>query len=94
MKTGKVQLVVRFYYFLLRLKPSEMFFVNYFERGELVRKLLIDAEIDVKNVFRTVRSVRDSTQLGLNLKRRVFQHLTKVLNIGMLEIMNNLRLDL
>ena len=74
-----------------------MFFVNYFERGELVRKLLIDAEIDVKNVFRTVkivRSVRDSTQLGLNLKRRVFQHLKKVLNIGMLEIMNNLRLDL
>ena len=89
--------MVRFYYFLLRLKPSEMFFVNYFARGELVRKLLIDAEIDVKKVFRTakiVRSVRDSTQLGLNLKRRVFQHLTKVLNIGMLEIMNNLRLDL
>ena len=41
-----------------------------------------------------VRSVRDSTQLGLNLKARVFQHLTKVLNIGVLEIINNLKLDL
>ena len=40
------------------------------------------------------RSVRDSTQLGLNLKTRVFQHLTKVLNIGMLEITNNLKLEL
>ena len=41
-----------------------------------------------------VRSVRDSTLLGLNSKRRVFQRLTKVLNIGMLEITNNLKLDL
>ena len=41
-----------------------------------------------------VRSVRDSTRLGLNLKARVFQHLTKVLNIGMLEITNNLKLEL
>ena len=42
----------------------------------------------------TVRSVKDSTLLGLNSKRRVFQRLTKVLNIGMLEITNNLKLDL
>ena len=41
-----------------------------------------------------VRSVRDSTLLGLNSKRRVFQRLTKVLNIGMLEITDNLKLDL
>ena len=41
-----------------------------------------------------VRSVRDSTLLGLNLKRRVFQHLTKVLNIGILEITKKLKLDL
>ena len=41
-----------------------------------------------------VRSMRDSTLLGLNSKRRVFQHLTKVLNIGILEITKNLKLDL
>ena len=41
-----------------------------------------------------VRSVRDSTLLGLNSKRRVFQRLTKVLDIAMLEITNNLKLDL
>ena len=41
-----------------------------------------------------VRSVRDSTLLGLNSIRRVFQHLTKVLNIGILEITKNLKLDL
>ena len=41
-----------------------------------------------------VRSVRDSTLLSLNSKRRVFQCLTKILNIGMLEIMNNLKPDL
>ena len=35
-----------------------------------------------------------STLLGLNSKRRIFQRLTKVLNIGMLEITNNLKLDL
>ena len=44
--------------------------------------------------IKIVRSVRDSTLLGLNSKRRVFQHLTKVLNIGMLQIMNNLKIDL
>ena len=43
---------------------------------------------------RIVRSARDSTLLGLNSKKRVFQRLTKVLNIGMLEITNNLKLDL
>ena len=41
-----------------------------------------------------VRSVRDSTLLGLNSKRWVFQRLTKVLNIWMLEVTNNLKLDL
>ena len=41
-----------------------------------------------------VRSVKDSTLLGLNLKRGAFQRLTKVLNIGILEITNNLKLDL
>ena len=41
-----------------------------------------------------VRSVRNSTLLGLNSKKRVFHRLTKVLNIVMLEIMNNLKLDL
>ena len=41
-----------------------------------------------------VRSVKDSTLSGLNSKRRVFQRLTKVLNIGTLEITNNLKLDL
>ena len=40
-----------------------------------------------------VRSVRDSTLLGLNSKRRVFQRLTKVLSIRILEITNNLKLD-
>ena len=44
--------------------------------------------------LKIVRSVRDSTLLGLNSKRGVFQLLTKVLNIGMLEITNNLKLDL
>ena len=42
--------MVRFYYFLLRLKLSEMFFVNYFVRQELVKKLLTDAKIDVRKV--------------------------------------------
>ena len=42
--------MVRFYYFLLRLKLSEMFFVNYFARQKLVIKLLKDAEIHVKKV--------------------------------------------
>ena len=41
-----------------------------------------------------VRSVRDSTLLGLNSKRRVFQRLITVLDIGKLEITNNLKLDL
>ena len=41
-----------------------------------------------------VRSVTDSTLLCLNSKRRVLQRLTIVLNIGMLEITNNLKLDL
>ena len=53
----------------------QMFFANYFARRELVNKLLTDAEIDVKNVFwccKDWRSVRDSTLLGLNIKRRVF----------------------
>ena len=36
--------------FLLRLKLFEMFFVNYFARRELVKKLLTDAEIDVKKI--------------------------------------------
>ena len=40
--------VVRFCYFLMRLKLFEMFLVNYFARRELVNKLLTDAEIDVK----------------------------------------------
>ena len=39
-------------------------------------------------------SVIDSALLGLHSKRRDFQRLTKVLNIGMLEITNNLKLDL
>ena len=42
--------MVRFYYFLLRLKLSEMSFVNYFVRRELVKKLLTDAEIDVRKI--------------------------------------------
>ena len=42
--------MVRFYYFLLRLKLSEMFFVNYFARRELVKKVLADAETDVRKV--------------------------------------------
>ena len=42
--------MVRFFFFFLRLKPSEMFFVNCFARRELVIKLLTDAEIDVKKV--------------------------------------------
>ena len=41
-----------------------------------------------------VRSVRDSTLLGPNSKRWVFQRLTKVLNIWILEVTNNLKLDL
>ena len=41
-----------------------------------------------------VRSVTDSTLLCLKSKRRVLQRLTIVLNIGMLEITNNLKLDL
>ena len=41
-----------------------------------------------------VRSVKDSTLLGLNSKGRVFQRSTKVTNIGMLQITNNLKLDL
>ena len=41
-----------------------------------------------------VRSVKVSTLLGLNSKRSFFQRLTKVLDIGMLEITKNLKLDL
>ena len=41
-----------------------------------------------------VKSVRDLTLLGLNSEKKVFQRLTMVLNIGMLEITNNLKLDL
>ena len=41
-----------------------------------------------------VRSVKNSTLLGQNSKRRVFKHLTKVLDIGMLEITKSLKLDL
>ena len=41
-----------------------------------------------------VRSVKDSTVLGLNSKRGVFSMFNKVLNIGVLEITNNLKLDL
>ena len=58
---------------------------NYFARRELVRKLLTDAEIDVRKAVGTVKIVRtvtDSTLLGLNSKRRTFQRLTKALNIG------------
>ena len=40
------------------------------------------------------RSMRDSILFGLNSERRVFKRLTKVLNIGMLETMTNLKLDL
>ena len=64
--------MVRFYYFLLRLKLFEMFLVNYFARRELMNKLLTDAEVDVKKVcwyWKFVRSVRDSTLLGLNSKK-------------------------
>ena len=50
-RTWKAGRVVRFYYFLLRLKLSKMFFVNYFARWERVKKLLADAEIDVRKVF-------------------------------------------
>ena len=46
------------------------------------------------HTVKIVRSVKDSTLLGLNSKRSVFQRLTKVLNIRMLEITNNLKLDL
>ena len=45
-----IRRVIRFYYFLLRLKSFEMFFVNYFARREFVIKLLTDAEINVKKV--------------------------------------------
>ena len=48
----------------------------------------------IVGIVKIVRSVKDSTLLGLNSKRRVFQRLTKVLNIGMLEITDNLKLDL
>ena len=67
--------MVRFYYFLLKMKLLEMFFVNYFTRREFVKKLLADAEIDVKKVCwypKIVRSVTDSTLFGLNSKRRDF----------------------
>ena len=43
--------MVTFYYFLLKMKLLEMFFVNYFTRQGFVKKLLADAEIDVKKVF-------------------------------------------
>ena len=39
-----------------------------------------------------VGSVKDSTLLGLNSKRKVSQLLIKVLNIGMLKIRNKLKL--
>ena len=42
--------MVRFYHFLLRMKLLEMFFVSYFTRQEFAKKLLTDAEIDVKKV--------------------------------------------
>ena len=46
-------------------------------------KLIFKKFVGTVNI---VRSVRDFTLLGLNSKRRVFQSLTKVLNIGMSEI--------
>ena len=92
--------MVRFY-FLLRLKlfeaVFEMFFVNYFVRQELLKKPLTDAEIDVKKVcwyYKDCKKCERFCSISSKFKRRVFQHLTKVLNIGMLQITNNLKLDL
>ena len=41
-----------------------------------------------------VRVVIGFTLLGLDFKKKVFQCLTKILSIGMLEIINNLKSDL
>ena len=88
--------MVRFYYFLLRLKLSEMFFVNYFVRRELAKKLLTDAEIDVRKVCWYCKDFKNCGRfysIRSEFKKKG-QRLTKVLNIGMLEITNNLKLDL
>ena len=44
--------------------------------------------------LKIVRVVRGITLLGINLKKSVFQCLTKILNIGMLEMVINLKSEL
>ena len=44
--------------------------------------------------LKIVRVVRGITLLGMSLKKNVFQCLTKILNIGMLEIVINLKSEL
>ena len=76
---------------------TEMFFVNYFARREIVKKVLTDAEIDVKKVCWYCKDCNKCERfysITSEVNKRVFQHLTRVINIGMLEITNNLKLDL
>ena len=81
----------------MRLKLSEMFFINYFARQELIKKLLTDAEIDVTKVCwycKDCKKFERFYSIRSEFKKKGFQRLTKELNIEMLEIMNNLKLDL
>ena len=62
-----------------------------------MNKLLIDAEIDVKKVCwycKDCKSCERFYSIRSEFLKNVFHRLTKILNIGMLEIMNNLKSDL
>ena len=62
-----------------------------------MNKLLIDAENDVKKVCwycKDCKSCERFYSIRSEFKKKVFQCLTKILNIGMLEIMNNLKSEL
>ena len=62
-----------------------------------MNKLLIDAENDVNKVCwycKDCKSCERFYSIRSEFKKKVFQCLTKILNIGMLEIMNNLKSEL
>ena len=74
-----------------------MFIVNYFARRDLVNKLLIDTEIYVNKVcwyIKDCKSCERYYSIRSEFKKNVFQCLTKILNIGMLEIVINLKSEL
>ena len=67
-----------------------------------MNKLLTDAEVDVKKVYwycKDCQKCEKFCSIGSEFKKKkkkkkVFPRLTKILNIGMPEIMNNLKPDL